>query len=501
MRSMGRDVVVIGGGAAGASVFVQLVAAATSAEAREEVRTITVVDPRQIGWGLAFGDDDPLLLCDTAVGINSLLPNRPDDFADYLRSTGWQGRREDCVERSRMAEYCHHRYLRARDRAVAHGIEVRHVRDLALAVEVVGEGRYAVVSAGGGPVPATDVVVCTGVRTPRVPAGFDRYTRVPRFLESPYPASRVRALRDEHPAGARVLVVGTRQSAVDAALLLCRDGHRTVMTSPSGRLPAVRTSLGPPARARFPPLERIPRIDPDDPLLEWKVMRRAVEAVRSLGPRPLREQISTETDPERRLREEIALVDSDACQWEGAMVSLIETLIDFAPALPPGRLQRLLDENPWFTGRYATALTVVNARRLLDHFESGALTVAPGYPDEVAYEAGPGPGGLGGGWRVGWPDGTVDRFDHVVSGTGFHPPVLHRERGGGTLHLAARPPMAAAEPVEWLGPSLRLLPERIWVCGVGTHMRIPFANHLRNVTRQASWVVDQLTGRGGGGGG
>ncbi|MGK5632359.1 hypothetical protein, partial [Streptomyces sp. URMC 123] len=323
-----------------------------------------------------------------------------------------------------------------------------------------------------------------------------------RYLDSPYPTARLRARVGEPPRPARrVLVVGSHQSAVDAALLLCRDGHRTTMTSPSGRLPAVRTSLALPTRP-LPPLERIAGLDPADPLLDLRLTRRVVEAVRLLDPRPLRRQVAHGTDPAERLREEIRLVEEGACAWPGVVLGLMEALIELGPALTPAERGALLARHQWFVGRYATAMTVVNARRLLAHFDAGALRLR-GYPARI--EA------LPAGWRVTWQDGTADRFDHVVNATGFHLPEIFPEvprevpedfpearRGG--VRLLDPPP--GARPLAGLGPDLRVrgeataAPERIWVVGVGTHPRVPFSNHLRNVTRQARHVARQLCGAG-----
>ncbi|MFI1800321.1 FAD/NAD(P)-binding protein [Streptomyces sp. NPDC020379] len=484
----GRTVAVVGGGVAGTSVILHLVRTLlgpSGGAGRGRVGTVLLIDPQPAGWGLAFGDTDPLLLCNTAVEINSLLADRPFDFVTYLRRHGWTGGEKDCVPRARMAEYCHDRFTWARERAAAHGIAVRQVRGTAALVETRGAEGPRIELADGRVVRADGVVVCTGVHRPRTPDGFAAFTAHPRYLDSPYPAARIRTLRPD----SRVLVVGSHQSAVDASLLLCRDGHRTTVTSPSGLLPAVRVSLAAPVRD-FPPLDRIARLDPGDPCLEERLVRCVVEAVRLLGPLPLRRQTSRAADPVRRLREETALMEEGACACAGVMVPLIEAVIALAPALPPARRTALAARFGWFTGRYATAVTAVNARRLLACFDSGALRMAPSYPSAVAFD--------GGAWRVAAPDGRVERFDYVVNATGYHPPVLHWDRAGSALHLGDPPPHATA--VDHLEGDLRVrraagaAPERVWVVGVGTHVRIPFANHLRNVVRQARQVARELAG-------
>ncbi|WP_424888618.1 FAD/NAD(P)-binding protein [Streptomyces sp. XH2] len=482
----GREVVVIGGGVAGTSLLLQLVRTLAGRRPPHPVRSVRVVDPRPAGWGLAFGDEDPLLLCNSAAELNSLLADRPGDFVDHLRAQGRPGSAKDCVPRARMAEYCADRAAWAREQAGRSGITVEHVRASAetIGTEADGGGHRVRLSTGQE-LYADDVVVCTGVQRPRVPRGFAEFRHHPRYLDSPYPASRIRqGLRPR----SRVLVLGSHQSATDAALLLCRDGHRATLSSPSGKLPAVRESLAAPLRA-YPPLERISRLDPADPYLEDRLVRCVVEAVRLHDRRPLRRQVSRACDPVQRLREETALAEAGACAWPDVIVPLIERVIELAPELPAGRLEELSAKFAGLTDRYATALARVNARRLLAHFDSGMLRLARPYPRAVSFE-----GGL---WHVERSGAAPETYDYVVNATGFERPVLHWDREGTALHLDGAP--AGGTAVGRLEADLRVRREpgaaaqRVWVVGVGTHVRIPFANHLRNVVRQAGQVADRLT--------
>lgn len=484
--SAGRDVVIVGGGAAGTSVLVQLIdvlSGAGGAGARA-VRSVRVVDPRPMGWGLAFGDSDPLLMCNSAVDLNSVRARHPRDFEEHLRQRGWTGRSQECVPRSWMAEYCHARSAQARARAAAHGVDVDRLSATARAVEVRAYG-YRVLLSDGRRLAADDVVLCTGVRRPRVPDGFATWQEHPRYLDSPYPSARLREALGQRPR--RVLVLGTHQSAVDAALLLCRDGHQTTLTSPSGQLPAVRTALAAPPRA-LPVLDRVADLDPADPHLGDRLMRHTVEAVRSVSALPWRRQVSTAADPVRRLREETALAEAGACHWARVCAPLVDATIALGGTLSGERRHALMVRFAPFVNRYVTALALVNARRLVAHCDAGLLRVAAGYPRAVAYADGR--------WRVRWPDSAVREYDHVVNATGFHPPQPYWDAAARTLYLEAPP--ASATALDHLAADLRArtdptaAPERVWIVGVGTHLRIPFANHLNNVVRQADEVACRL---------
>ncbi len=483
-RGAGRRVVIIGGGVAGTSLVVQLMASRAVANT---VASVHVVDPRAVGWGLAFGDDDPLLMCNSAVSVNSVRADRPDDFIEYVKARGRAGQPGDVVPRADMARYCASSFLAARERAGAWGVPVEHVPAAATAVRGERDG-YRVLLSDGRKVTASDVIVCVGVHRPRIPDGFAPYVTHPRYVAAPYPSA---SLRERVAAGSRVLVVGSRQSAIDAALVLCREGHRVTMTSRSGRLPAVRKSLAVPpvVPGALAPLERLARLDPDDPHLADRLTRCVVRAIRQLDARPLRHQTSQAGDPVQRLGEETELAESGACTWADISVALIEAVIDLFPALSPGHRAELLRHFSWFTDRYVTAMTTVNARRLLTHFATGALRFAPAYPGQVRVDDDT--------WQVHQSSSGFQVFDYVVNATGFDLPRLSWAPEGSLLHLGHAPP--GARPVEHLGEDLRLpvpplhLPQRIWLAGVPTHVRIPFSHHLRNVVRQTRCVAQQLT--------
>ncbi|MFV0126233.1 hypothetical protein ACLGI4_00650 [Streptomyces sp. HMX112] len=93
-----------------------------------------------------------------------------------------------------------------------------------------------------------------------------------------------------------------------------------------------------------------------------------------------------------------------------------------------------------------------------------------------------------------WCSGVVRRCRQRH---GFELPWLYWDGEQQALHLDLPSPDAGV--VDRLDDELRLTlrparpPERIWVAGVATHVRVPFSNHLRNVVRQAGWVAGQLS--------
>lgn len=230
---MERDVAIIGSGATGVSLFGQLVRGAA-----EHVRSITLVDTQEPGRGPVFGDPDDDVLGNTSAGIQSLFPEEHMDLLDHCHAEGRPVDPTAFVPRNRVGAYCRARFEEHARLARAKDITVTHRRERANRIAPAPDG-HGVHLGDGTRLVASDVAVCVGLGSPLTPDGFADHTTHPRYVGGAFPTTAVRARLPG--AGARVLVVGSGLTAVDTAVLLCRDGHQVTIASRSGVLPAVRS--------------------------------------------------------------------------------------------------------------------------------------------------------------------------------------------------------------------------------------------------------------------
>jgi 2-polyprenyl-6-methoxyphenol hydroxylase-like FAD-dependent oxidoreductase len=435
-----RRFVIVGGGATGT-------AAALALHRHGLAGLVDIVDPNPPGRGIVFDTTGSTLLCNTSVGVMSLHADRPHDFLDYLHRRGLPATLADFVPRRLVSEYCVD--------AIA-GL-ARHVRARAVAV-MVDADRYRVVLHDGSSIPADDVIVCTGTGPPLVPCSLRRHVGRPGLFTSLYPTDALlAALR----AGSRVLILGTRLSAIDAALVLTAHGHRVVLASRSGELPAVRTRVYHTGRA---PLDHaaFARLDPRDPALPRQVLSLIRRATGPLV-------TSLAADPLERLRQETALAIAGRIPWQDTIAELID-LINMSTM---DHWDAALTSCRHLIARYVSAFPLANAQRLLAAIDNGSVTLAPPAPLRIEPHAGT--------WQATWPS-AVERFDAVVCATGYQPPLLAARPG--VLRLDTR----GVAPD--LDHSLRLLggptPERIWLLGTTSHPRVPITNYLRTAVTQAA---------------
>ncbi|WP_173019466.1 FAD/NAD(P)-binding protein [Streptomyces alkaliphilus] len=468
---MTKRIVIIGGGATAVSALAHVAGA-------PGIERLTLVAPDRVGFGTAFGTTDPTLLCNTSVDVTSLLAEGQSDFLEYLAAHGHPVHRDDFVPRYLVGQYCRTRYGQYRDRALARGTKVTHIRERAVAIHHLDDDTYRVELADGATVTGTDVLFCAGPEEPRLPTEVSAHRGDPRLHESPYPASRL-------PQDARVLVLGTKLSAIDAALVLSREGLRhTVLTSPSSTLPAVRTRLRRSAEPALGPGDWA-ALDPDSTSFDHSLTRMLVRAVRRSHPSaraPRTGAGGPAVTP--RLNEEARLAEEGRIPWQDIVAEVIDALNEQIPRWRPEVAARVLTRHHALMSRYISAIPLRNAKLLVAHAAAGRLRVAPAYPEELRR--------TDAGWRVRWADGSGESFDHVVVAAGYRARRLIC--AAGCLRIGHDGDGPHPELLADLRVRLpdRADPERIWVLGSAAGTRHPIVNYLRAAAQHAAVVGEQI---------
>jgi cation diffusion facilitator CzcD-associated flavoprotein CzcO len=460
---------VVGAGATGTSAVVNLVRSGVA-------RRVDVFEPGAVGHGDAFAATDPALLCNTSADSMSLVTERPDDFVDYLHGLGMPVAPQECVPRYLFAQYCRDRYLHLRSEASARGVRLRHHRDKVVSVAGAGPG-YTLRTASGAECPADAVMLCMGVDawTPPVIRPFRCHPGV-------VPASAVDPAA-AMPRDARVLVLGSRLSAVDAVILLSRSGCRVQMASPSGSLPSVRTRMYPSDRGSLAALAGHPWVRTTDAAQADRFVAGLVRCLAGHGRPHLRDQLSLADDPVERLRAEITIAEEGHNFWQDLTVEFIALTNDWLRRQPPAAWKDFWTVVEGVLDRYISAMPVGNAKKLLSLADAGRLEVRGRRPAELFR--------TGGRWAMTWQDGSCDHFDAVVYATGYRPPAMRCS--GGRLLLGERrrgtPPAVSAELRVDLG---RDSDERVFAVGQCSATRVPLVHGVVAVVPQISHVMRQL---------
>lgn len=225
-----RRIAIVGGGVSGAGVAYHL----ANAEA-QIAPEITVFEPRsELGRGLAYDTQDPAHRINVPAARMSLLPDRPDDFIQWIDET--DGIADDDHARGPDGNLFPQRrlfgaYVAARLHPLVASGAIVHRRSRVTSVVRQDDG-WEITDSDGGKTIADFLVIATSHPAPAAPrslqAALDGF---PRFIADPTVAGCVSVVRPDD----RVLVVGNGLTAADIVATLTRNGHRGPVTSVSRR--------------------------------------------------------------------------------------------------------------------------------------------------------------------------------------------------------------------------------------------------------------------------
>lgn len=466
-KGAARRVVIVGGGIAGVAFFI-------AAVRFKAVARIDIVDARGVGRSIAFATTESDLLCNTSVETMSLLDDLPDDFLRYLKACGVNAERHSFVPRSYVSRYVADRYLQYSRLAKARGIQHRHTRANAQSVSRLFDGTYRVELDDGGAIIGSDVLICSGSGPSFQPEPVSPFLGRRGLHGSLYPERDVLGSLLPH---SHVLVLGSRLSAVDAALLLCKAGHSVLLASPSGRLPSVRTAT-PRAQISSVDAGAFEQLNLTHPRFYVHLMRQVAIASRAVSGRSLREQVSRSTCCCERLEQEISIAAHGHCDWQEVIVPFMD-LAESTWKEKPIEQQRIAMANcSSVLGRYLFAVPLRTARTIADFIAAKRLRVLSAQPSRIREREG---------WEVEWADAQHETFDAIVCATGFRKPqwrtttdsVVWDAEASSSLHL---PRVTPDLRVYFDGASN---PERIWTVGISSQHAVPTVNSVYQTVRQA----------------
>ncbi|OTA20031.1 hypothetical protein Xbed_01746 [Xenorhabdus beddingii] len=485
-----RSLAIVGGGAAGVATFI-------AAVQHRVAQAIYILEPKYIGPGIAFSNLDSDILCNTSVDTMSVVEDNPLDFLDYLHKIGHIVTPESFVPRQWVGDYLNERFLEFSAIAYKVGIRVFHIPHLVRRLKINSHRRYTLWH-GNVFTPqhleVTDVIFCTGAGASRMPKLLQPHLTHPTFIPCPYPEASMLA---KIPPQSRVLVIGSKLSAIDAAIVLCREGHQVTMASPSGDIPAVRSrfirSLGTVfkhenMRSIMAHKENQSTSSfPDS--LKHRYLKYFYRALKKHTKISWREQFSNANSYRERLREEIAIAEQGKSQWQDIIVNFIDVInavhltdkIYFGGSFHPNA-EKILR-------RYIGAVALPNAKKLLQYIDNGSLIIQQGEILNVATEE-----GETGTWLVNL--GQDDQsFDAVVAAVGYHRPnfVIDKNRSleidvyghRSEYAVSISPEMAASHP--YLQEK-----ESIWFVGIPAHRRLWVPNALIVAVNVATRVVKNM---------
>lgn len=456
-------VAIIGAGATGVAVFLQLVRARL-------FNHIEIYDDSEVGFGFAFGSLSQSHLCNTSVGVNSLLADKEDDFLEYLLGRGWPVDRSDFAPRYLVAQYCRERYLEHLKEAVQVGIVVKHIRHRIRSIVAHSSLAQELISIDGSRFGSECVVVCTGLTFVQNTVGgllSEQFNGFSKFLSFAYPECQ---LISDVATKKSIGIIGANLSAVDAALALCERGKKVTMISRSGCLPSVRTSLLKSERNVFIEMHHArgrPRSD---------ILRTIKCVLRKNGISVFRTDLAVQ----EQLEYDIAMAEKGLNKWQDLVADLIDFINCTSRQLSQVERAYLKKKYKLLISRYISAIPLVNARKVHQYMMADLLSVERGDLNNFYLSE----DGL---WRS--RKNQHHSFDCLVMANGNEPvPIYFNDRAISELVVDGGEGICADERFD----GNALAQWRVWVVGSTNFKKYPIVNYLNFSVDQARNVSDEI---------
>lgn len=229
---------IVGCGAAGLSMFVQLVDACIE---KSCVAKIRIFEKQGFGRGAAYSTpyDSHILNLDTHA--MTVAHTKEDDFHNWFVQTesDWKKRynkvssSDSFPPRRLFGDYLELRFQEYCVRAKEHGIEVELISSEVTDITHFSKQKLVVQAENGGKYDCDNIVLCIG----NLPSDlYKKFKTTPGYYHSPWQVTDIPRSTNS------IVILGTRLTAIDAALLLLCEkkyANKVYMVSRSGQLPRI----------------------------------------------------------------------------------------------------------------------------------------------------------------------------------------------------------------------------------------------------------------------
>jgi len=236
------DVAIVGGGASGLAVAIQLIDRIK--KGYKEIKSIMIIEKREIvGPGLAYSDNSDGLIVNMHADTMGLCPVNQLHFTEWVQENT-NSTRPPFPSRQLYGQYLAKLAQEVVNDAKKLGVNFHVITGEVVNIESFADdplfadftvARFDVFLDNGDSVYAKDVVLALGnfyaTANPELRGN-------PKYFRCPWPAEKMEAIDRD----ADVLVIGSRLTAIDVANALVSNGHTGSITfiSRSGKLPRVQ---------------------------------------------------------------------------------------------------------------------------------------------------------------------------------------------------------------------------------------------------------------------
>lgn len=382
-----KNIVIVGGGATGVSVAVQLIERFIK-EKIYDYKIIIIEKEKDVGRGLAYETKFDDCILNMTYRYMSLTPDHPNQVYEWFiqNEDKWKRKyphfdpeKDHYPPRSLYGLYMENTLLESLKLAEKHGIHVKTIEGTVIDLEEIKYSEHVigvnVKVEGTRAISACQVVLAPGNFPPTT---YKELRGITGYFPSFWPEKEV---FDIVPRDATIVVLGTRLTAIDVSITLLSHGYKKIiLTARKGLLPKVKPfdpiqpKMAEALKAKVEKIKKNGKIQLSELL---NLFRQEIEKAigRKIDPEEITSPAGT---PISILKRDIESAKNGFAEaWQTVLVSATD--ID-------KWWQFLSDEDKlYFTQTYVglwyiyrSALPIKNAERVLGFLESGQIEIIPG---------------------------------------------------------------------------------------------------------------------------
>jgi uncharacterized NAD(P)/FAD-binding protein YdhS len=363
------------------------------------------------------------------------------------------------VPRYLVAQYARQKYLWCI--ANAPRLKITHFKKRVDSIQVAGNSLIFSVGKSLHATSFDAAVICVGSNPRSVPDGWPPEETT--LLQRPYPSS---VLQDYTRSRKNMAILGSKLSAIDAAITICDSGGNATLFSSSGLLPSVRTALQ--------------KLDKQPFYFSFQENVTALSFIRRVNKtikRDRRSRVGDATKVDLMLQHEIENAKNGTNSWEKYIADLIDQSNAILSLVDREIREKVQRRTRALVSRYVSAIPLENATKLFEHLKSGKLKVIKAraediriFADAIEVKA----------------DGKKFTFEGIVLANGRQSPAI-KKRG---CHIYFNDGSSSHDDPEVTVDELRKL--KIWIIGSANSSYFPIVNYLRFSVQNSEIVANEI---------
>ena len=387
------NITIIGGGACGISLFIELFLQLRIANSHKKVSITIIEENEEVGKGLAFGTKQPGHILNTQADLMGIHFAEPAHFSEWLKKhdsrvgkeiVDNQGEDQAFTTRRLYGDYLKEQFDLYFELAEKEGMSVDLIKASATDIEKQKNG-YSIQLSSGQRKLCDFAVLATGTPVANM---YEELSDKKNYFDSPWPSSKI---LDRVPRNENVGILGSSLSAIDALMTLADNDHQGKITfySLDGLMPRVQVEKPESYNCQHLTVSNLHKIQREElrsPTI-FEIFRLFKKEAENFEGKKInwKKTKRTGVKADKLLKKDIAIAE----QGGDALMN-----IPYALRYESSQMWKLLDETDklrfksWLGGYWAVnrhCMPLVNAKRIEKLFEAGQLEVIPKLED-VAFD-------------------------------------------------------------------------------------------------------------------